>query len=396
MSTPRDNRALARHQRQQHLQVPQAGLGRADRIRSRSASPTAPGTFEYPPLPPSPKQAAEEIESEQFRDALSFSTTGNMATPEQLAAIRDQLRNELRNEVRAELRIEAAAAGAAIPDAIKRRPEIPAFDKAHIDHWIRRTENAFVRALIDSPREKFAFLETKFPVDLNPRINDYLWGPATQARWNEFLQYLRSEYGPTKQQRASVFIDGFKRDGKKPSQYAALLNDKTKDVTIDDIKKEMLVREMPTEVQRMLQEHIEDLTFEDAAKKADAYFDQDGRPRHINKSTTVNAVHEPSDEHSLANPDESDSVNAVGRRFLNQRPSGPGNFAQRVGRGRSQNWKTTRPPSVPQTSSQPNKTYDPSLCSYHNQFGDRAKNCAPGCARSDRGKATGNGRAGQR
>ena len=173
-----------------------------------------------------------------------------MATQEQLDAIRD----ELRQQMRAELRNEAAAAGAQVPDAIKRKPEIPAFDKNNVDHWIRRTENAFIRALCNTAREKFAFLETKFPVDFNPKINDFLWGDPTEARWTEFIKYLRTEYGTTKQQRAAVFLDGLKRDGKRPSQYVAQLNDKTKDVTVNDIKKEMLLREMPTDIQRMLQE----------------------------------------------------------------------------------------------------------------------------------------------
>ena len=331
---------------------------------------------------------------------FSFHTPGTMATPEQLAAIRDQLRNELRSEVRAELRSEAAATGAGIPDAIKRKPEIPAFDKLHIDHWIRRTENAFIRALITSPREKFAFLETKFPVDLNPRINDYLWGEATQGRWDEFIHYLRTEYGPTKQQRASTFIDGFKCDGRKPSQYAALLNEKTKGVTIEDIKKEMLVREMPTEVQRMLQERIEGLSFEDAAKTADAYFDQDGKPRHINKASSINAVQETESESVTQHLEDGDDINAVGRRFTNRRPSAPTNNFQRTERDRTQKgWhaRTAEKPLYPPRSKPP-QTNKPSqkLCFYHYKHGDRAERCEIGCPRFDEKRFPGNGKAGQR
>ena len=222
MSDARDTRAAARDRRQQNLQLPSVGLGRADLVRSRSPSPATPGTFGFP----SPSR--REIQEEQFRDALAFNSSATMATPEQLAAIRD----ELRNEIRREFRQENAAAAAGTPDAIKRKPEIPPFDKEHVDVWIRRTENAFIRALTTTPREKFAFLETKFPVDFNPRINEYLWGTATQESWTGFLDYLRSEYGPTTRQRASVFIDGLKRDGRRPSQYAALLDDKTKGVSI--------------------------------------------------------------------------------------------------------------------------------------------------------------------
>ena len=53
--------------------------------------------------------------------------------------------------------------------------------------------------------------------------------------------HLRREQAPSKQQKASVFIDGFKRDGQKPSQYAAALEEKTKGVTLEDIKKGLYI-----------------------------------------------------------------------------------------------------------------------------------------------------------
>ena len=76
----RDARAAARSQRQDnHLQQPHIGLGRADRIRSRSPSPSAPGNFLFPPTALSPKRSATEVQEEQFRDALAFQTTNSMA-----------------------------------------------------------------------------------------------------------------------------------------------------------------------------------------------------------------------------------------------------------------------------------------------------------------------------
>ena len=386
MPTPRDERAAARDERR-FLQIPNHGLGRGDLIRSRSPSPAAaaPGAFAFPPHP-------APIEGDQFHDAV------NMATEEQLAAIRE----ELRNEMRAQMRNEAAASAASIPDAIKRKPEIPAFDKAHVDHWIRRVENAFIRALITTPREKFAFLETKFPVDFNPKINDFLWGEPTSDNWDLFLAYLRSEYGPTKQQRVAVILDGFKRDGRKPSQYAALLLDKTKDVTVDEIRKEMLVREMPTDIQRMLQERIEGLSFEDAAKAADAYFDQDGKPRHVNKTSPINSIQDSPREFTTAFADETDDINAVGRRFPNQRK---GNF-QRNNRNPPPKGGPPRPNPTPQSKPAPQPAPQPSqtqqysdlfngLCFYHNEYGSRARKCNEGCSRFDAKRFPGNGKAGK-
>ena len=131
-SNSRDERAAARETRR-NLEVPPIvlnhGLGRGDLIRSRSPSPAAPapppGVFNFPPAP-SPVR-------DQFQNA--------MATEEQLEALRQQIRNE----VRAEFRNETAAAAAAIPDAIRKKPEIPPFDKAHVEIWVKTSENALLR-----------------------------------------------------------------------------------------------------------------------------------------------------------------------------------------------------------------------------------------------------------
>ena len=313
----------------------------------------------------------------------------DMATPEQLAALRDELRAEIRNE----LRVETVASAARDPDAIKRKPEIPPFDKEHVDYWIKRTENAFIRALITSPREKFAFLETKFPVNFNPRINDFLFGEATDDTWTDFLQYLRDEYGPTKQQQASVLVDGFKRDGRRPSQYAAALNEKTKDVTLDDVKKEMLVREMPVEIRRMLQERIEGLSFVDAAKTADAYFDKEGRPRH-NTAPSVSAVHKQEGTYTVAFEEDTEGVNAIGKRFQKPRSGGNRNVSQHASSETPQQragWNSHKA-----KFSKPKNLETKTICSYHANYGDQARKCEVGCYRFDENRFPGNEKAGRK
>ena len=326
-----------------------------------------------------------------------------MATPEQIAAIRD----ELRNEIRAEFRNETAAAAAQIPDAIRRKPEIPNFDKDHIEIWIKRTENAYIRANITSTQEKFAFLESKFPVNFNPRVDEFLYGDATPANWTSFLNYLRAEYGSTKQQRASVFIDGFKRNGRRPSQYAAALDDTTKDVTVDEIKKEMLLREMPMEIRRMLQERIETLSFKDAAKIADSYFDAEGRPRHstppsVNEVTSTNqwdAFNTPAFTEPFSDDDQ--AINAIGRRF-SQRPQprkaqGGGRPQQHVKTGQTLKTEAfqTAPKAVKANPNYPVKK-SVNLCQAHFRFGDKARYCEVSCSRFDEQRFPGNGQAGQK
>ena len=309
-----------------------------------------------------------------------------MATPEQLQAIRD----ELRAEVRRELRTETAAAAAGTPDAIRRKPEIPTFDKEHIEIWIRRTEHSYTRAGISAVSDKFAWLETKFPVATDPKIDEFLYGDATDPNWTAFLAYLRKEYGSTKQQRASIFLDGFKRDGRRPSQYVATLNDKTKDVTTDDIKKEMLIREMPVEIRRMLQERVENLNFQETAEIADAHFDKDGRPLHSNTQTSVNEVS--SAEFSTPFP-EDNGVNAV-----RQTPQNRKNFQSQQTRGNTRTQKGWHARTAENSNAPQNKanTKTSGLCYYHETFGDEAKKCDVGCKRFDEKRFSGNAKAGRR
>ena len=165
----------------------------------------------------------------------------------------------------------------------------------------------------------------------------------------------------------------------------------------------MLLREMPTDIRRMLQERIENMTFVEAAKVADFYFDSDGRPKHTSQTTTVNHVSKSFSKMSLneqfeASEDESSDANAVGfgKKRFDKRPNGRNQqsrnppFAQQA-----------RSTPVPQQSqapqaSQPKSRGPPAarqLCRYHQQFGDDAQTCKQGCPRFP--KVPSNGKAGR-
>ena len=396
------------------MPAPADGQSSDERPVTRSVSERIPGLLNVPSNLSSTRRRRSPTRDERLRspfneeheEGLAFPfNVPAMATEEQLTAIREALRNELRNEVRQELRNETAAAAASIPDAIRKKPDIPQFDKAHVDIWIKRTENAFIRANIRAVNEKFAFLETKFPVGFDPRIDEYLYGDATDDNWTAFLAYLRKEFGATKQQRAAIILDGLELDGRRPSQFAATLDDKTKDVTMDDVKKEMLLRKMPTDIRRMLQERIETLSFKDAAKIADNYFDADGRPKHGSQTPSVNHVTKSMakmtfQDHPDASDDENADTNAVGfnKKRFEKRPNGRG---QQNRFSSSQN--QTRNAPAPQQSQgfqapNPRNRGAPApkqnqLCRYHQQFGDDAQTCKQGCPKFP--KIPSNGKAGR-
>ena len=290
-----------------------------------------------------------------------------------------------------------------------RKPDLPAFDRKNIDVWIQRVEAAYARNGVDTPKDKFAFLETKFPVEFNPKVNAFLYSTPSDQSWINFLDYLRQEYGRTTRQKASTLIDGVARESLRPSQYYAKLVDLTKDVTIEDVRKEHLLRQLPSNVRHALSQQLEDTDAEALAPLADAYFDRDGRPFSSASSSSTNSVVNASN--SLSEPftslyiDEETEDNVDTLEVNEVSRPGRSNF-QKHPRSRSR----SRPPRQQSKSDSSRVSFSGSSssgrqktsnsasqpadeCWYHWKFGTEAKQCQPGCKRQ---KPQGNGRVGQR
>jgi len=264
-------------------------------------------------------------------------------------------------------RLTTALSGMRFSD---KKPELPAFDKKNIDLWIKRVEAAFIRANIDTPEDKFAHLESKLSVDEDPRINEFLFGTTTPQRWAEFCAYLRQRHGLSRQQRASIILNSFKREGRKPSEMFSVIKERVGDITVDDIIKEMVVRELPPEVQRSIWEKTQTLDGIATAELADTYFNHEGQPIHKAPASSVNAI-DPTDEplEHLQSDDEQTDVNALGakaqRSIFNEKRQ-------------QQRQSSTRP--------KPRKTVENGICWYHTKFGKEAQRCLQGCQHHDSNK----------
>ena len=278
--------------------------------------------------------------------------------------------------------VEAALANLPRPTVCSnRKPDLPAFDTKHIEVWIQRVEAAYARASITVPKDKFAFLESKIDINLNPKLNAFLFGPPTEAAWRDFLKYLREEYGTTKRQQANALLNGIRRDGRRPSQFLAQVVEKTKDLTIDDIRKEVILRDLPPQVCHALAAHTKNSTAEEIAKLADDYFDREGQHLHAAPSAPINNV-----DDAVAETDgEEEGINAVGSRF--QKGKGKpqaGNFTPAFSSNPSSSGKTftssnAQTPSNQRFQQSSNRHEAPPLCRYHTKWGDAAIKCEPGC-----------------
>ena len=330
-----------------HLSVAQLinqPRGRGRGSRSPSPAPSV-GTSFFPTrsisAPADDLTATGDDWDEIFTDANEGDNMSNIpadATPEEIRRIAEAAQEESRTLRTQQDRITAAleAATAALqaltlargaPAAQnttapkRKRPDLPAFDKQNIHLWLQRIESAYAREEVTDPQQKFAFLESTIGVNMGPTINSFMFGEPTAENWSLFKQHLLDTFGPTKEQRCGTYLDGVKRDGRRPSDLLALIRDKGQKVSIDDLEKQLVLRELPPDVQKLLQDKVEGLDAAATASLADKHFDKEGRP--LNSGNSINnvnptarpAVSQHSDqmpaEQSLDNQTE---VNAINRR----------------------------------------------------------------------------------
>ena len=284
-----------------------------------------------------------------------------------------------------------------VTDAVqKKKPDLPKFDAKNVEIWIQRIEAAYSRASISTPKDKFAFLETQFDVGFNPKINSFLFQPdPTSLHWTAFLAYLRKEYGRTQQQKASSVLDGINRDGRRPTQLLAFIDDRLNNVSVEDIKKEMLLRQLPREVRHALSEAAKTATASELAERADHYFDREGKLLNAATASNVNAVDDSriaptADEPGINAAFSNQSQNSASWRPRQQQPSSTGSSSQ----SSSRTWSSSSSRQRNGCSQSRPRLYD-GECYFHHKFKEQAQKCEQGC--KHKGKvASGNGQAGRR
>ena len=296
-----------------HLSVAQLlnqPRGRGRGSRSPSPAPYSEALF-FPAT-----AATQDDWEETFADANeeNMPSIPADATPEEIRRIAEEAQQESRNMRSQQDRItaaleaatQAAAAATAALQALalnqaaptttttkRKRPELPALDKNNIHIWIQRVESAYAREEVTDPKQKFAFLESIIGVNLGPTINNFMFGEASTDNWNSFLEHLKDVYGPTKESRCSIYLDGIKRNSLRPSDHLALIKDRAKDVSIDDLQKQLILRGLPTDVRKLVQDKVETLDAAATASLADAHFGKDGRPLNSESSISGVSQHQP-------------------------------------------------------------------------------------------------------
>ena len=288
-----------------------------------------------------------------------------------------------------------------------RKPDLPAFDKKNVEIWIRRVEAAYARVNCVSPALKFAHLEAKFEANADPIVDGFLFGDATDDNWAAFLQYLRDRHAPTTKDCALSVINGTPREGRTPSQLAAVMKEKAGSVSLDDVLKEQLLKQLPVDVMKQLVDRVDKLSFEETAKLADNWFDRDGKPllqtsatgiHHIApdvppptpSSTASAAASAPTTSFTapFASDEEEADINAIRFRQGQKQQFSVNNRGGARSRGRG-NSNGGNKPQNSNTNSYGNSASYPSsnssekpkkrVCDFHIRFGEEARRCEKWC-----------------
>ena len=306
-----------------------------------------------------------------------------------------------------------------ISSAPKKKPELPPFDSKNILVWIRRVEAAYARVGIVDPKDKFSWMESIFQVKLDPQIDAYLYGNNSAQDWTDFINYLKLRFGPTVREKAQKLMTDIPRHDLTPTQYLLQLNEETKDVTVDQIKREHLLKTIPSRIREILGKEVETMSAAEVAAAADSFFDRNGRPLEKH-SSAVNHVATSSTTYLTASaplPSSSSSTNASSASFTsafsdddetninfvrnNQRNNNNNRSRSRNARSNSRP-PFNRPPNSSSTGSsqgQSQSNHPKGTCRWHRMFGDKSLKCCTDCPKFktfQASKNSGNGQGGRR
>ena len=367
--------------------------------RSQSNPPTSShlAAPAYKPLgarrPPSPSPSSLDS---QF-SAFSFPTTqADMAAPTSEAQIQAMV----------QAATQAALAALQATGSHKRKPDLPNFDPNNVEIWIRRVESAFIRANVTAISDKFAYLETKFSVDQDPKVNEFLFGEMSENQWRGFLTYLRNRYGKSVKSQCTAIMRGFQRDGRRPSDMLAHIRQETAKVTLDDLYKEMVLSSLPQDVQRTMADRVQGMTADETVALADNFFDKDGKVLHPSSGPAISAIDSREEEEGQ---EEEADVNAIRsrRQPFKKPPKKQFQPSQQQQQQQRQNFTPahSNPPSR-KTSASASASAAPGgksgdsvqpTCRHHARYGNKAYTCEQGCHLYPgfKGKQ-GNGNAGSR
>ena len=182
------------------------------------------------------------------------------------------------------------------------------------------------------------------------------------------------------------------------------MKEKAGSVTVDDILKEQLLKQLPPDILKQLVDRVDKLTFEETAKLADSWFDRDGKPLIQTPTTAINHIADapapsthsstlqasasaaatPTTPYALQEGEDTD-VNAIRFRQGQRQHFNVNNRGGARGRGRgnsnsgSRSNNNTNSYGNSASYSAPPAANKKKVCDFHVRYGEEARRCEKWC-----------------
>lgn len=238
--------------------------------------------------------------------------------------------------------------------------KLPPFWPADPDMWFAQVDAQFATRGITSEKTKYDYIVAALSPNTATEVRDLILTPPTADPYTVLKGELIKRTVGSNQQKLQRLLNELELGDSKPSQFLRRMRQLWCGRDGDDtILRELFLQRLPSNVRMVLAPSGSGVNLDNLAEMADRIMEV--------STPTMAAVQVPSTSAEI------DSLRAELRELREMMNSRPSYF--RDSRRRSPTPARRRSPSPAHV----NRPEDPSLCWYHQRFGDSASKCRPPC-----------------
>jgi hypothetical protein len=258
------------------------------------------------------------------------------------------------------------------PEVLEVKAKLPIFWENKPQSWFRLVEAQFDLNGIRQDGTKYGYILSMLDDRLSDVVEDILCDPPAEGKYEHLKNALIKRLSSTKEQQVRRLLNDEELGDRKPSAFLRHLRSLAgADLKDSSIIRELWMRRLPTEVQRILITQ-KDLDIDKVAEIADAIVEAPSTKlvAEVNATATTSS--------GRTEPDL-----AYVMKCLNELSNKVDKLFQR-GQGARSRSRSQRPGFSSRSHSTSSAPGQPKLCWYHDKFGNNATKCRTPCSWPDK------------
>ena len=265
---------------------------------------------------------------------------------------------------------DPAGAVAPGPEVATVHVKLPPFWPADPEVWFAQVEALFTTRRITSQKTKFDYIISSLSPEFATEVRDLILKPPTENPYDKLKEQLTRRTAASEQRKLQQLFNAEELGDRKPTQLLRrmqqLLGDRP-GLADGTFLRELFLQRLPSNVRMVLASSPDTVTLDQLAEMADRISEVAAPPV---STVTVSSL---TTELEQLRMEMSRLQNLVKSSF----PRRPRSLSRSTpGPNRSPSPAPSNPPP------------DPTLCWYHQRFGDHAQKCRSPCARSSNDQAS--------